>query len=843
MVNNIKSEEDLAIALGLKRNLLKKEHIEFINNIIEPCSFVDGLFYYKNEDVNYITTELIDIREAYSYFADKTTEFNILFPSFRKSFVKSFQDKCLVIPSVGTLCVKSTVVDIDYSLFHKLNPIVPNMLLSSVFSVSRNKGYLRGTASKLLGITVPRLDELAHEGRFIKYIDSEHTLVDKEDVDYWYDFKNRYISLGEILEEVDSPYQQKFNISRRYKFDCFHTVRKNGTLNSYNLVDQNDTCFPTGYAYVDISKKEEVLYLIQTEIDRMTINSLGSRIDKLEYEINSFINPNIDNTLNHLRDYGVTRFSKYRSILFNPIKDCLVAIAMQDKELKDWSDEEVKSVIDNLPTRYAQEEFCLFIAYLKGKEKTKFNKDYNYNRTVNTDNKLEGKPYTEDQYLRFGFLVLSDSHIWYSDYLNKAISKRKYASVWLYSVLHYTCAWRGIDMRLTLPHPRINMTGEEFIDKLQNDEFSKDYFISIADEVYAEIKYKHLRAKKTNKLGSKKQPKLVMEIPESIKSLVGMLLGLCEAHYQISNDVRKKGLITRDCNDRKLQEEFFGDEFINIFKGDSFSNLRASKNFEIMTLKNSEEEELGTGYILASIARSHKVSSGGKAKTTSIYLEYYHKMEEPEAMLSELFERGVCSFVPYMLVKLLKGEDYVKTLEPEKQTALISETIGDNTPYDLEMAIQVFEDAVERGKSVVNEIVAEYSNDGEVNKEAIRKILRNISSDLAPGKANNVNCIAVAQGKGCIYKERKHCIGCGQEVYFKSYLNELGSYFSKVREAAYNSKTKGSKMKNVILIKKVLLPIIQEIFVTLKDVYKIEDIEKYKGLLGVNKDSNKGGLL
>lgn len=65
------------------------------------------------------------------------------------------------------------------------------------------------------------------------------------------------------------------------------------------------------------------------------------------------------------------------------------------------------------------------------------------------------------------------------------------------------------------------------------------------------------------------------------------------------------------------------------------------------------------GYMLAALARSHKGSYGDFAKTTSIYLKDA-KMSgyTPEFVAKELFERGVLSVIPSMLLKMVAGEEY-----------------------------------------------------------------------------------------------------------------------------------------------------------------------------------------
>ena len=89
----------------------------------------------------------------------------------------------------------------------------------------------------------------------------------------------------------------------------------------------------------------------------------------------------------------------------------------------------------------------------------------------------------------------------------------------------------------------------------------------------------------------------------------------------------------------------------------------------------------------------------------------------------------------------------------------------------------------------------------------------------------------IAQGKQCIYPKRENCVGCGHEIYLKSCLFELGDRIQQAKQQALISKTQASKNKNIFMIKNVLSPIVAEIFITLKDVYKIENIDEFKNLI------------
>ena len=94
--------------------------------------------------------------------------------------------------------------------------------------------------------------------------------------------------------------------------------------------------------------------------------------------------------------------------------------------------EDVVEMVKNLPTKDAKEEFTKFLNKLRSQIPTKYS-HIEYDVEHNKKSVNYHIPYTEEQYQRFGFSVLSNSHIWYDEYMEKALAKRRYASVWLYS--------------------------------------------------------------------------------------------------------------------------------------------------------------------------------------------------------------------------------------------------------------------------------------------------------------------------------------------------------------------------------------------------------------------------
>lgn len=723
---------------------------------------------------------------------------------------------------------KNIIEKIDFNYINILKSVSGEKTTKQTIDLFLGNGYLPSIASRLLGFELERMKKFLNEGKFFKYTNETSRLVNRDEVDYWINFKKNYIGLRNIYTNIKDKIGEKYNLSDRAKYNLFFDMRNSGILNKFNVIDVNDTCFLGEFGFVKKEIEDEIINFILKYLENVIVNKYGSKIDILELYIkNNSYNKNIKETLKYLSLYGIDKISKTRSITPTRFNLIINEIVKLDKELFNCNDDEVSKILLKLTTKASKEEYCRFLMYLKEVINTKYSKNYQYDREATLSKKSNINPYSMDQYLRFGFLCLSDGHIWYEEYMNKALSSRRYSSVWLYCVFHYICAWRKKDIQERIPHINLGMKPNELLEKIKNKELDDKIAIDYVNQIKFELDMLNIKPQKTQ---SKTTPNLVLEIPESIKIHVGTLLGIVQAQYELSNNHQKKGLIIENAAKKINQQDFFGEEYKNIFKNESFSNLRAVKNYELLTIKNGDEQSVGTGYVLASIARSHKFFGDKKSETTKIYLEHFYKLEDSEKILIELYERGVCSFVPYLLTKAIYGKENVINLDIEQQTLLIKDTIGyDN--YDTEIIIQMYDKVSQKSKETISKIISEYKNGDFDEKKEIEKILKNIAYNNAPSKNDNVGCIAVAQGKGCLYPYRDVCFGCGYEIYLKSYLSELGKYINNIKKAAYQSKTEGSKRKNVMMIKDVLVPLTEEIFITLKTIYNINDLTEYKNLL------------
>ena len=792
--------------------------------------FEDSIDYNKY----YTKQQFENILETNGLKMDSVNPF-LLFRSSLSNYNAELVDSVFDIRDVrNSLVLKEFVDDLDWELIN----ILKNAKTKNYWQIAFEnyfEGYISVySASAVLGYSrknARTLEKLMREdnGMFTTIQKNRVTKVRTEDVMKWLEFKKSVITIGEIYKSVVNEMKEESKGSERFHAANKSKMIKSGLFDKYKPISQKDTPFRTknpNELYIDIKYKNEVYERIKNQLSYTMVKSFGSKKDKFNYRLNQVIPKNNKVTLDEFSKFAISRISELTDAILTTYTSILDRLEFLDKEIMLLTTEEVVKITDSLSTKDAKEEFTKFLNKLKSQRATKYSQ-IEYNLEHNKKSVDYHKPYTEEQYQRFGFLVLSNSHIWYDEYIKKSLTKRSYASVWLYATLHYISAWRAGDLIENFPHPDLRMDANIFLDKVKSKTLAKEEVLDIVEQVNMRLKLWNLKPSKT---ASNTTPNLVMEMPESLYEFVGMLIGICEAHYQLSSNPKKKGLISTEVKDRSIQVEFLGEEFEEIFGKSNFSNLRAVKNYEIIMSRKADEKDLGTGYMLASIARAHKLKLDKKAETTMTYLKYYKNMEDAEIIVSELFERGVCSFVPYMLTKIITGEENVLNLSQVERTKKIEEIVGMDA-FESEMVIQGHNMALERAKNEIDKIVREAVCNGLEPKIIAKNILLNIIYNEAPSKQGNIPCMLIAQGKPCIYPKRENCVGCGYEIYLKSCLFELGNRIQQAKEQVLISKTQASKNKNILMITNILSPIVAEIFITLKDVYKIENIDEFKKLI------------
>ena len=207
---------------------------------------------------------------------------------------------------------------------------------------------------------------------------------------------------------------------------------------------------------------------------------------------------------------------------------------------------------------------------------------------------------------------------------------------------------------------------------------------------------------------------------------------------------------------------------------------------------------------------------------------------KPEFIIREMFERGVFSFIPAVLLEIYAGKSY-NALPVKSQTKLIGE-IG-LSAYQIEWLVDAVENALNKSRVMVNSIL---QNPGSVNKK-VGDILQNIASGNAPGRQSEYLCLMTAAGFSCHYPDRDSCIGCGYEIYTKTAIHTLmGEYIRLTVLSKSTNKTDAWRYEK--MLKQAVMPAIAEMVGALKIFYKDADITEILDIVEGGLNYVDGGL-
>ncbi|MDW7668863.1 MAG: hypothetical protein SCJ93_08570 [Bacillota bacterium] len=549
-------------------------------------------------------------------------------------------------------------------------------------------------------------------------------------------------------------------------------------------------------------------YILETD-DKNSIllsmlkSKLPDTAEKLELFYQEFYVPN--EIIYHLTDFLLKHLKKDVCIMKDDDVQELLAIAY-DELSKQYSD-----------------ILCSFLRWFKDGFKTKYLNDYYMSKRQ--DRSDSNSAYDSDEYLEILYCLFNEEYILENDMYVNAAQSKDYVDTWLFLALHFICALRNSDI-VRICHPRLTMRPEEVLEKIINGDFPDEDARLTLYSITWRLTALPLNPNKTMNNSSISSIKLC--VPESVEVHIGTLLAIAESHRKINNIPDNEPLI-RVISDYDRISRYMGDEIGALFLESNFRSRSANKSYLQSVFNLTEDilendDEFNTkGYFLTALARSHKGSYGHFSTTTSIYLKDA-KLNgfTPEFVAKELFERGVLSFIPSMLLKMITEGEYNK-LSVHKQTELIKNL--DLSPREVEDIVSISTKSRNQSIELINEILT----DEKDVRNSILNILHRIGNGNAVSKQDECLCLLTAMKKFCPYQDRSSCIGCEYEISTKSTVFLIISEYNRLL-TLYN-KTSDERLKNKYktLIKETVLPTIDELFQCVKEQYgddALESLEK-----------------
>ena len=416
------------------------------------------------------------------------------------------------------------------------------------------------------------------------------------------------------------------------------------------------------------------------------------------------------------------------------------------KDLFLYSDAEVETLVEvatEVLTKSQGNILIQFIKWLLNKGVTRYRVSFEMTKRYTIES--ANGAYELDEYLELMYYLFNENYIIKNDMLCKAANSKNYADTWLYLGLHFICALRSTDLE-RLGHPKLTREPLEVLEAVVDGTWSSSEARRTLLSITTRLTYLNLTPNKTKNASNVAQ--LKFHVPESCQVLIGTLLAICEAHFQLQIPYNAENPLIRQIKTYEKITSYMGEEIGNLFLERNFSSRSANKSYlqSVAMLADDvleEKSELNIkGYFLAALARSHKGDFNEFAQTTTTYLKDAQLGQlKPEMVAKELFERGVLSMIPSMLLTIVTRGKY-KKLSPSQQTQMIKSL--DLTPVEIEKALELSIRADLRSQQALKTLV-----ENNVEPEQLLTICHRIGNGEAFSKQGESMCLLSALGKLC----------------------------------------------------------------------------------------------
>ena len=498
------------------------------------------------------------------------------------------------------------------------------------------------------------------------------------------------------------------------------------------------------------------------------------------------------------------------------------------KDLFLYSDAEVETLVEvatEVLTKSQGNILIQFIKWLLNKGVTRYRVSFEMTKRYTIES--ANGAYELDEYLELMYYLFNENYIIKNDMLCKAANSKNYADTWLYLGLHFICALRSTDLE-RLGHPKLTREPLEVLEAVVDGTWSSNEARRTLLSITTRLTYLNLTPNKTKNASNVTQ--LKFHVPESCQVLIGTLLAICEAHFQLQIPYNAENPLIRQIKTYEKITSYMGEEIGNLFLERNFSSRSANKSYlqSVAMLADDvleEKSELNIkGYFLAALARSHKGDFNEFAQTTTTYLKDAQLGQlKPEMVAKELFERGVLSMIPSMLLTIVTRGKY-KKLSPSQQTQMIKSL--DLTPIEIEKTLELSIRADSRSQQALKTLV-----ENNVDPEQLLTICHRIGNGEAFSKQGESMCLLSALGKLCSYDDRQHCVGCQYELQTKSTLLLLIGEFNRLNKQYQKLKNELERGKVRAILEKQIKPCLTEMLQALSEQYGEAVLSDYEDII------------
>lgn len=562
--------------------------------------------------------------------------------------------------------------------------------------------------------------------------------------------------------------------------------------------------------YIDKSDFE----IIKNKIDMFCNNNKKSIYEKSKLLLNQ-MNKSIPSTKKLLCDY--CKEKNYKSDVIYVLSDFL--LCNLPGELKTSDDREIQDLMDaaclELTKKYG-DILCNFLLWCMKHSLVNYRNIYKFNKTYTNNNYA----YDEEEYLHIMYRLFNEEHIKINNMYEKAANSKDYIDTWLFMSLSFVSVIRSAD-NIRMPHPKLTLPPETILEQVKNGTFSESDAKATLYSIIYSLAYNPRRPNKTKKYDNIANIKFY--ISESLETHMGILFAVAESHFIIS---KCKGNLIRRITKYERIKRYMGDDIGDLFLFSDFKPIAANKSFMQSMMINSDDilgndSNNTNGYLIASLARSHKGSFSNFSKTTLTYLKDAKANGlTSEFVAKELFERGPLSFVVSKLLSTITYGEYDQ-LSFTDQTKIIK-CVG-LSPNEIENIVGITQKLISNANDIVKELYKENVD--------IKKVLHKLATKNVSSKDNTCLCLMHAIGKTCPFANITTCINCNYEVGTKYTMIILVAEYKRLLQNFKNSNEINEKNKYKSIAVDIILPRIEEMLICMKNTYGEESIVALEKML------------
>lgn len=476
------------------------------------------------------------------------------------------------------------------------------------------------------------------------------------------------------------------------------------------------------------------------------------------------------------------------------------------KEADEYTEEEINDLVTSAYGELRIQELELLSSFLSYRCEdiplTEWQYRFKSHQMVKPDRSAYGiEDFSLMAYMVFNSQAWEDNHL-----VEKALANPRQAQLWTFCAFHFICALRNTDIE-RLPVPALPYDPETVRQKICDGSFAKTEAYAIAYELEFRCHASGRRPHKT--LQKCIAPEIKLFIPESLMAPLGYIMA-------ISLSYRNHGdpFVAVDFDLRDIVH-FFGEDFARAAGYKSFGSRKANRSY-MQGIEASSDDEPGKpkGYMLASLARSHKGGIGKLSDVTDVYLrDAAFTGMDPDFIILEMFERGVFGFIPCMLLETCEGDRFRK-LDVHGQTELIK-VLGIDA-WQIESVADAVELSYKKAGMIVKSVI------DEAGEEKTGDVLKNIAAGTAVSKQKECLCLRKAAGLGCVNPGYGSCIGCGCEIYTKSAMHMMVKEYARLARLT-DDPVEGERDRQIL--KRFIIPSIVQMLKSIETLYPDADMD------------------